>query len=169
MAKQTAVTKRTGRLPKFSEPLFDRVLKNILDGQPTYEAIEREGMKPRAFYHQITRRPELTPRLQAAQLERDRVKNVQRLESAEQELHRRAVEGWEEPVFDIKGNLCGYKRKFSDACLIFLLKGHKPEVYADKPTALVKTEVNINQADQKEILQGWRERLGATDVGGEAK
>ena len=121
-------------------------------------------MKPRAFYHNLTRRPELTPRLPAAQLERDRVRNVQRLESAEKELHRRAVDGWEEPVFDIKGNLCGYKRKYSDACLIFLLKSLKPETYADKPAALVKTEVNINATDQKEILQGWRERLGATDV-----
>ncbi len=161
MARQTAVAKRAGRLSKFSEALFDRVLANILDGQPTYEAIEREGLNPRNFYRNLTRRPELTPRLQAAQLERDRVKNVQRIESAEQELHRRAVDGWEEPVFDIKGNLCGYKRKFSDACLIFLLKSHKPDVYADRPTALVKTEVNINQADQREILQSWRDRLGA--------
>jgi hypothetical protein len=161
VAKQTALAKRTGRLPKFSEPLFDRVLANILDGQPTYEAIEREGLNPRSFYKNLTRRPELTPRLQAAQLERDRVKNVQRIESAEQELHRRAVEGWDEPVFDIKGNLCGYKRKFSDACLIFMLKAHKPEMYADRPTALVKTEVNINQTDQREILQSWRDRLGA--------
>lgn len=155
------MAKRTGRLSKFSEALFDRVLANILDGQPTYEAIEREGLNPRNFYRNLTRRPELTPRLQAAQLERDRVKNVQRIESAEKELHRRAVEGWEEPVFDIKGNLCGYKRKFSDACLIFLLKSHKPDIYADRPTALVKTEVNINQADQREILQSWRDRLGA--------
>ncbi len=39
-----------------------------------------------------------------------------------------------------------------------MLKSHKPEVYADRPTALVKTEVNINQADQREILQSWRDR-----------
>lgn len=161
MAKDTAIAPRTGRLPKFSEPLFDRVLANINDGQSTYEAIEREGMKPRAFYHNLTRRPELTPRLQAAQLERDRIKNVQRIETAEQELHRRGVAGWEDPVFDIKGNLCGYKRRFSDACLIFFLKSHKPDTYAERPTTLVKTEVNITQADQREILQSWRERLGA--------
>jgi hypothetical protein len=157
----TTPAKRTGRLPKFSEALFDRVIDNILDGQPTYEAIEREGLNPRSFYKNLRRRPELTPRLQAAQVERDRVKNVQRIESAEKELHRRAVEGWEEPVFDVKGNLCGYKRRFSDVCLIFFLKSQKPEVYADRPTALVKTEVNINQADHREILQGWRDRLGA--------
>jgi hypothetical protein len=161
VARQTAVTTRTGRYPKFSDDLFERVLKNILDGKPTYEAIEREGMKARAFYHQVSRRPDFAPRLQAAQVERDRVKNVQRIESAEKELHRRAVEGWEEPVFDVKGNLCGYKRRFSDICLIFFLKSQKPEVYADKPTALVKTEVNINQTDHREIFQSWRDRLGA--------
>lgn len=164
MGTNTAIAPTRGRLPKFSESLFDRVLANINDGQPTYEAIEREGMKPRAFYQNLTRRRELTPRLQAAQLERDRIKNVQRLESAEKELHRRAVDGWEEPVFDIKGNLCGQKRRYSDACLIFFLKSLKPGTYADKPTTLVKTEVNISPTDQKEILQGWRQRLGVTEV-----
>lgn len=161
MARKTAIAKRSGRRPKFSEALFDRVLANIQDGQPTYEAIERAGMKPRGFYQQIAKRPEFSAKVQAAQLERDRIKNVQRIETAEKELHRRAVEGWEEPVFDIKGNLCGQKRRFSDACLIFFLKSHKPGTYADKPTTLVKTEVNITQADQREILQSWRERLGA--------
>ncbi len=167
MAGDTTPAKRTGRLPKFSEPLFDRILQNIVGGQRTYEAIEREGIKPRTFYDNLARRPELKPRLQEAQLERDRRINVRDIEDAEIELHRRAVKGWQEPIFDVKGNLCGYRPRYSDVCLIFYLKAKKPELYGERPAALVKTEVNITQRDQREILRGWRERLGAAPTEGE--
>ena len=41
----------------------------------------------------------------------------------EAEAHRRAVEGWEEPVGWYKGRAGGTVRKYSDVLLIFLLKG----------------------------------------------
>jgi len=49
----------------------------------------------------------------------------------EEEARRRAVEGWEEPVFH-KGKVVGAVRKYSDALLIFLLKGAKPEKYKER-------------------------------------
>jgi lysophospholipase L1-like esterase len=49
----------------------------------------------------------------------------------EQEAWRRAVEGWEEPVF-YQGEECGAVRKYSDRMLELLLKGHKPEKYRDR-------------------------------------
>jgi len=55
-------------------------------------------------------------------------KSVERLE---QEARRRAVEGWEEPVFH-KGKVVGKVRKYSDTLLIFLLKGAAPDKYRER-------------------------------------
>lgn len=154
---------KLGRKPKFSVPLFERVLAHIVAGEATYPAIEREGLSPRRFYDQLTKHPELQPRLQAAQLDRDRVRNVKRIEEAEHELKRRGIDGWTEPIFDAKGNLCGERRRFSDACLIFFLKSHKPEIYRDQPTTVVATQINITPEREKEIMREWRSRLGAVE------
>ncbi len=54
----------------------------------------------------------------------------------EREAWRRAVEGVEEPVY-YKGKQIDSIRKYSDTLLIFLLKGNRPEKYADR----VKQEI----------------------------
>lgn len=100
-------------------------------------------------------------RFKDAQMQRDKLRNAKRIESAEAELHRRGVDGWEEPVFDIKGNHCGDKRRYSDACLIFMLKSLKPDVFAEKPQTLVQNNVNVHAKDEKQIMADWRQRLGA--------
>jgi len=48
----------------------------------------------------------------------------------EDEATRRAVEGWEEPVF-YQGQMTGTVRKFSDTLLMFRMKGQWPEKYRD--------------------------------------
>ena len=48
------------------------------------------------------------------------------LDGMEAEARRRAVEGWEEPVF-YQGKVCGHIRKYSDALIMFLLKAYRPE------------------------------------------
>ena len=146
---------------KFSLALFERVLSNILDGSNTHPAIEKEGISKRHFYRQIAHNVELATRFKEAQLQRDKVRNAKRIEEAEAELARRGIDGWEEPVFDIKGNHCGNKRRYSDACLIFMLKSLKPEVFADRPQALIQNNVTIASKEEKEILAEWRQRLGA--------
>lgn len=50
-------------------------------------------------------------------------------EALENEARRRAVEGWDEPVF-YEGCECGTKRKYSDTMLAMLLNGNMPEKYA---------------------------------------
>lgn len=55
----------------------------------------------------------------------------------EREALRRAVEGWEEPVFGSVGQgmgsgEIGTVRKYSDTLLIFLLKGARPEKYRER-------------------------------------
>jgi hypothetical protein len=146
---------------KFSAALFDRVVKNLIHGSDTHPAIEKEGISKSLFYLELAKRPELAHRFKETQYHRDKVRNAKRIESAEQELHRRGVDGWDEPVFDIKGNHCGNKRRYSDACLIFMLKSLKPEVFADKPQALVQTNVSITNKTEAEVLAEWRTQLGA--------
>jgi hypothetical protein len=53
---------------------------------------------------------------------------TQRLED---EAIRRATEGWEEPVYQ-RGELVGHVRRYSDALLMFLLRGRRPEVYGER-------------------------------------
>jgi hypothetical protein len=154
---------KRGRFTKFSRGMFERVVQSIRDGAATASAIEREGIDHSTFYRHLQRQSDLVPVLQAAQLERDRVRNASRIEEAEQELKRRGIDGWTEPVFDAKGNLCGERRRFSDACLIFFLKAHRPEIYNDKPTTVVATQINITPEREKEILREWRQKLGATE------
>lgn len=152
---------KLGRKEKFSVALFTRVLANVDAGDLTEPAIEKEGFSVRQFYKRLETATDLRAQFQAAQLARDRVRNVRRIEEAELELKRRGIDGWTEPVFDAKGNQCGERRRFSDACLIFFLKHHKPETYSDQPTTVVATQVNITPDREKEILQEWRQRLGA--------
>ncbi|AKC83104.1 hypothetical protein IMCC26134_10520 [Verrucomicrobia bacterium IMCC26134] len=155
---------KVGRSSKFSRALFDRVLTAIRDGAPSLNAIETQGIDQSTFYRHLQRQPDLVPILQAAQLERDRVRNASRIEEAEQELKRRGIDGWTEPVFDAKGQMCGERRRYSDACLIFFLKAHKPELYRDQPTTVVATQVNITPEKEKDIMREWRSRLGATEA-----
>lgn len=48
----------------------------------------------------------------------------------EDEAHRRAFEGTDEPVY-YNGSECGSVRKYSDTLAIFLLKAHAPEKYRE--------------------------------------
>lgn len=49
----------------------------------------------------------------------------------EDEAHRRAFEGTDEPVFH-QGMECGSVRKYSDTLAIFLLKSHAPDKYRER-------------------------------------
>ena len=47
----------------------------------------------------------------------------------EREARRRAVDGWDEPVYQ-GGVLVGHKRRYSDVMLAMMLNGNMPEKYA---------------------------------------
>ena len=55
----------------------------------------------------------------------------QAAERLEAEAKRRAVEGVEEPVF-YQGKQCGVIQRYSDALLMFLLKGAMPDKYKER-------------------------------------
>lgn len=52
------------------------------------------------------------------------------LDNAEGEMYRRAVSGFDKPVF-YQGEECGLVREHSDSLLMFLLKAHRPEKYRE--------------------------------------
>jgi hypothetical protein len=64
-------------------------------------------------------------------------------ESLEREAIRRAVDGWDEPVYQ-GGILVGVKRKFSDSLLIFMLKGVRQEKYRETSQEVTGNVPNIN-------------------------
>ncbi len=57
------------------------------------------------------------------------------LEGFKAKLHdeaiKRAVDGWDEPVF-YKGEVAGYIQRKSDRILELMMKGHMPETFGDK-------------------------------------
>jgi hypothetical protein len=48
----------------------------------------------------------------------------------EQEARRRAVEGYDRPVFQ-RGELAGLERVYSDMLLALLLRGRRPEIFRE--------------------------------------
>lgn len=63
----------------------------------------------------------------------------------EDEARRRAVEGWEEPVWH-RGEMCGAVKKYSDTLLIVLLKAHHPEKYAERQKVDQRTTLTLESA-----------------------
>lgn len=76
---------------------------------------------------------------------------VQELET---EARRRAVEGWDEPVW-FQGEMVGTIRKFSDTLLIFLLKANRPEKYRDsfKIELVTPESIDAEIERQKQLLR----------------
>lgn len=68
----------------------------------------------------------------------------------EDEARKRAVEGWEEPVWH-RGEMCGTVRKYSDTLLICLLKAHHPEKYAERQK--VENKVTVSHEDALKELE----------------
>ena len=63
----------------------------------------------------------------------------------EDEARRRAIDGWEEPVWH-KGEMCGKIRKYSDTLLIVLLKAHHPDKYAERNKTEHSGSIDIAKA-----------------------
>lgn len=70
----------------------------------------------------------------------------------EDEAHRRAFDGTEEPVFH-HGNEVGAVRKYSDTLAIFLLKAHAPEKYRERTSVEMSGSLEINKLSDDELDQ----------------
>ena len=67
----------------------------------------------------------------------------------EAELHRRAFEGVERPIFH-KGQQVGTWRYYSDGLAMFLLKAHRPEKYCGTPLRQASQDAQAEEFDEKE-------------------
>lgn len=74
----------------------------------------------------------------------------------EMEAHRRAVEGIDEPVYQM-GQLIGHKRNYSDSLLKMKLTAARPEKYSTKST--IKHEGTVNHKVEVEAKQKLMERF----------
>lgn len=68
----------------------------------------------------------------------------------EDEAHRRAFEGLDEPVF-YKGDECGSVRKYSDTLAIFLLKAHAPEKYRENSHIQLSGHLALSEMSEDEM------------------
>ncbi len=75
---------------------------------------------------------------------------------------KRATKGWLEPVFH-EGKVCGYKRKFSDTLLMFLMKSEQPEKYRDNHSLEVSGQ--ITQIDWSMFACLPDKQVGSTAIG----
>ena len=79
-----------------------------------------------------------------------RAADLQATEVLEKEAWRRAREGFAEPVYQ-HGKLVGTVQRYSDALLIFLLKGRAPERYGTKVdvsvTPVIKAVAGFDPAE----------------------
>lgn len=68
----------------------------------------------------------------------------------EDEAHRRAFEGVEEPVF-YRGDECGTVRKYSDTLSIFLLKAHNPDKYRENSKVELSGRLALTDMSEDDI------------------
>lgn len=85
----------------------------------------------------------------------------------EDEAHRRAVEGWKEEVYSIKGEFVGYKVKYSDTLLAMFLKADNPDKFMErhevKQTGVV---LNVNMSLRDDVPQEpMKQSEGVEEVG----
>jgi hypothetical protein len=118
------------KLRPLSDQARARFLEGLTEGLTVTLAAEKAGRAhPRRFYELRNEDEEFAAQWQEA-LER----GTQKLE---EELRRRAVEGWEETAREYReGELVRetVTRRYSPALLIFMLKARRPEVYRDTNT-----------------------------------
>ncbi|MES2459876.1 MAG: hypothetical protein V4671_04775 [Armatimonadota bacterium] len=81
-------------------------------------------------------------------------------DNLEEEARRRAEAGYMEPVY-YGGEKVGSVRKYSDALLIFLLKGAKPEKYKERIDTRHSGSLGVAHMDLSKLPQGKLDTLEA--------
>lgn len=87
------------------------------------QAAETAGIERKLHYYWLRTDADYKARFE----ESDRIA----IKALEDEAHRRALHGVQEPVFH-QGQICGHVQKFSDRLMEFLLRGRQPEIYGDR-------------------------------------
>ena len=114
---------KTGQYKKIRSPKKRAFLAALAHTGNITEAADIAHIARSAHYQWLEADP-----VYAAAYEDAMEQAAQRLEA---EARRRAVDGVEEPVF-YQGKQCGVIKRYSDALLMFLLKGALPEKYKER-------------------------------------
>lgn len=110
-----------------------QIARNVKRKQKLLEYLEQTGRVDLACkLAKVPRRTAYAWRMDDSEFSKDWEIAIDRAVGLlEDEAHRRAHEGTDEPQF-YQGVVCGHVRKYSDTLLIFLLKAHRPERYRDR-------------------------------------
>lgn len=81
------------------------------------------------------------------------------------EAYKRAVDGWDEPVF-YQGVQCGYIRRKSDRILELMLKAHIPDQFRDRVDVNANVSGGVLVAPAGLTAGDWAAQFGALDPGG---
>ena len=81
----------------------------------------------------------------------------------EAEARRRAVEGWDEPVYQ-KGELVGVVRKFSDQLLITLMRADRPARFARRTVEITDEALEAELAQARERVARLRVITGGKEA-----
>jgi hypothetical protein len=117
MASAPLPFQRGRRLPAVSADARASFLEALSSGWSVTHAANRTGVARQRFYE----RRDADERFAAEW----RVAEQQGTDALEDEARRRAVEGWEEPVYQ-RGELVGHVRKYDSRLLEFLLRARDP-------------------------------------------
>jgi hypothetical protein len=126
------------------------------------------GCNPRAHYNWMKEDPEYPARFAAAKEEA-----ADRLDA---EIVRRAVTGYEEPVFGtiyneagkpLRKDVVGHIRRYSDVLLMFRAKALRPEMYRERFDYNVKTEDVTDDGQRTQYLERCLARLGGLERSGQ--
>jgi hypothetical protein len=86
-------------------------------------------------------------------------------DALEAEARRRALEGWDEPVF-FGGQECGRIRKYDSTLLMFLLKAHRPEKFRENSAVQHSGDltIRIEYVDDPAAAGSWHSPALAGDA-----
>ena len=124
---------RGRKIPSESKDLFIKHLKQTCN---VTASVLVAGCSRKAIYNTRDRDEEFAEEWDAAIAEAT--------DTLEAEARRRAVDGFEEPVY-YQGVQVGAVRKYSDRMLELLLKGHTPEKYKDRVQHSGDVKVGVTQ------------------------
>lgn len=142
------------RLPAYPEISNERLSLYFsylaLKGAKRYSAM-MAGIEPSQLRNLMKTNEELANREQDALTEYK--------EQIDMEIHRRAVDGVQKPVF-FKGNICGYATVKSDRLLEFLARANNPEKYSDHLTVDANVKAGVLVVNATLDPDDWEKQYG---------
>ena len=127
-------------------------LQHIREGVPILKAAKNVGISHTRFYEERYRDKEYDEAWKVAVTHGDKIK----LARYEEEADRRAIEGYEKPVYQ-GGDLVGTETRYSDNLMMFRMKALAPEKYKDRYEATLQASVTVN------VVEMYREASSQAD------